>query len=185
MLNWFIAEPRALTAVAASTLGMYVLLICCARISGVRSFAEMSTFDIAVSVAVGSLIATTVATSSPPLAQGAAALVVLYVLQLGVSHVRARRRIAARTVDNRPILLMGDGGVLRRRNMVIARVTEDDLRTHLRGANVSDLAEIRAVVMEGTGTIHVLHGEHAQLDKPRPWILNNVWDSGDSKQNYM
>ena len=111
--------------------------------------------------------------------EGAAALVVLYVLQLGVSHVRARRRIAARTVDNRPILLMGDGGVLRRRNMVIARVTEDDLRTHLRGANVSDLAEIRAVVMEGTGTIHVLHGEHAQLDKPRPWILNNVWDYPD------
>ena len=64
-------------------------------------------------------------------------------------------------------------------DLVIARVTEDDLRTHLRGANVSDLAEIRAVVMEGTGTIHVLHGEHAQLDKPRPWILNNVWDYPD------
>ena len=179
MLNWFIAEPRALTAVAASTLGMYVLLICCARISGVRSFAEMSTFDIAVSVAVGSLIATTVATSSPPLAQGAAALVVLYVLQLGVSHVRARRRIAERTVDNRPILLMGKGGVLRRRNMAIARVTEDDLRTHLRAANVSDPAEVRAVIMEGTGTIHVLHGEHPQLAESRPWILDNVRDHSD------
>ena len=179
MLNWFIAEPRALTAVAASTLGMYVLLICCARISGVRSFAEMSTFDIAVSVAVGSLIATTVATSSPPLAQGAAALVVLYVLQLGVSHVRARRRIAERTVDNRPILLMGEGGVLRRRNMAIARVTEDDLRTHLRAANVSDPAEVRAVIMEGTGTIHVLHGEHPRLAESRPWILDNVRDHSD------
>ena len=175
-LNWFASTPVALAAVVGSTVGMYALLIMCARISGVRSFAEMSTFDIAVSVALGSLIATTIATEKPPLAQGALAVVTLYGLQLLVSHLRARRRAAERTVDNRPILLMAKGGVMRHRNLRIARVTEDDLRTHLRAANVSDLAEIRAVVMEGTGSIHVLHGAHAALDQPNPWILQNVRD---------
>ena len=101
-------------------------------------------------------------------------------LQLAVSHLRARRRAAERAVDNRPILLMGEGGVLRHRNLRVARVTEDDLRTHLRAANVSDPADVRAVVMEGTGTIHVLHGAHPALTEERPWILDNVRDYPDT-----
>jgi uncharacterized membrane protein YcaP (DUF421 family) len=60
-------------------------------------------------------------------------------------------------------------------NMRVARITEDDLRCQLRKANVIDPARVEAVVMEGTGTVHVLHG-HDEPPARDAWILQNVRD---------
>ncbi|RJS92843.1 DUF421 domain-containing protein [Salinisphaera sp. Q1T1-3] len=178
MSEWFLAGPQALLWIVVSTIGMYILIILCARFSGVRSFAEMSTFDIVVSVAIGSMVASVVVSKNPPLLQGAAAVITLYALQLAISHVRSIRRTAEKVIDNRPILLMGEGGMIRHGGLRVARVTEDDLRTHLRAANVSDPRAVRAVIMEGTGTINVLHGEHHALTDGA-WILHGVRDYGE------
>ena len=42
------------------------------------------------------------------------------------------------------------------------RVEEDDLIAKLREANVCDLSDVRAVVLETTGDITVLHGSRLQ-----------------------
>jgi uncharacterized membrane protein YcaP (DUF421 family) len=44
-------------------------------------------------------------------------------------------------------------------NMSKAWVSEDDLWGKIREANAIDPAQLRAVVMETTGTISVLHGD--------------------------
>ncbi|SDF43566.1 Protein of unknown function [Limimonas halophila] len=175
MLEWFAPALWPIVWVAASTAGMYLAVLGLARWSGVRSFAQMSTFDIAVTIAIGSLLATTVAAKNPPLLQGLAAVATLYTIQLIVSRLRVRWDRVERTVDNAPILLMGSGGELKHANMRVARITEDDLRCHLRKANVVDPAQVQAVVMEGTGTIHVLHHHGAALPWAS-WILHNVRD---------
>ncbi len=51
-----------------------------------------------------------------------------------------------------------------------ARVTEDDIRGKLREANVLNYGQIRAVVMEQTGDISVLHGD----DDFDPSLLSDV-----------
>ena len=43
-------------------------------------------------------------------------------------------------------------------NMQAARVTQDDLFAKLREANTLSMSEVRAVVLETTGDISVLHG---------------------------
>ncbi len=172
-LDWFAPGLLPVLWVVLSTGGMYLAVVILARASGVRSFAELSTFDIAVTIAIGSLLATTVASENPPLLQGLTAIATLYAIQLGVSRLRSRRRVVAKALNNPPILLMDANGELRRENMRIARVTEDDLRTHLRQANVIDPANVQAVVMEGTGAISVLHGHDRKL-AGNDWILENV-----------
>ena len=175
-IDWFTAPGLTpLLWVVLGTLGMYGTTLVLARWSGVRSFAQMSTFDIAVTIAVGSMIATTVASKDPPLLQGMVALATLYGLQLLVSRLRGRFSGIAKATDNTPILLMGPGGIVKEENMRVARVTEDDLRTHLRKANVHDRRAIRAVVIEGTGNINVLHGssDDTAVDE---WILQDVRD---------
>jgi uncharacterized membrane protein YcaP (DUF421 family) len=62
-----------------------------------------------------------------------------------------------KVVDNEPLLLMV-GPRMIAENMSKTRVSEDDLWAKIREANVIDPAQLRAVVMETTGTISVLHG---------------------------
>ena len=166
--------PGDLVSVAVTALAMYAVVLACARLAGVRSFAEMSNFDIAITIAIGSTIATTVVADSPALSRGIAGIVALYALQLAVSALRRRFRAAEKVLDNRPILVMGPRGRLLPRNMAVARITEDDLRATLRSANVHDLTQVQAVVMEGTGDIHVLRSNG---DTPvDAWLLQGVRD---------
>jgi uncharacterized membrane protein YcaP (DUF421 family) len=173
--EWLVGSPASLSFVALSTAGMYLTVLGLARWSGVRSFAEMSTFDIAVTIAIGSLLASSILSREPPLLHGIVAAASLYGLQLCVSRLRCASERWRRTVDNGPILLMGPGGEVLWENMRIARITEDDLRCQLRKANIIDPARIEAVVMEGTGNVHVLHG-HDAAPGPGAWILQNVRD---------
>jgi uncharacterized membrane protein YcaP (DUF421 family) len=174
-LDWFAPALTPLPWVILSTLAFYITLVVFARWSGVRSFAEMSTFDIAVTIAVGSLVAATVVSEDPPLIHGLVAVAGLYGLQLFVSRLRVRYRFVEAATDNAPILLMGAGGELKHANMRVARVTEDDVRGHLRQANVTDLSTVQAMVMEGTGHINVLHGGPGPLPRDS-WLLKGVRD---------
>lgn len=173
-IDWFAPALAPIAWVVLGTLGMYATIVVFARWSGVRSFAQVSTFDIAVTIAIGSLLAATVVAKNPPLLQGVAAVVTLYALQLGVSWLRSRWRPMEYALDNAPILLMGAGGQMLRPNMHVARVSEDDLRAHLRAANCTDPASVLAVVMEGTGKINVLHGGGTLARDD--WILDGVRD---------
>jgi len=84
---------------------------------------------------------------------------------LGVQYVVSRlRRSSDRfeaVIQNSPVLLMRDGKILDAA-MQATRVEEDDLIAKLREANVLDLSEVRAVVLEATGDISVLHGGKLQ-----------------------
>ncbi|MFC4352019.1 DUF421 domain-containing protein [Fodinicurvata halophila] len=175
-IEWFAPSSlQPILWIVLGTLGMYLTILGFARWSGVRSFAEMSTFDIAVTIALGSLVATTIVAKTPPLLQGMTAVATLFAIQLVVSRLRSRFAVFKTSTDNAPILLMGPGGTLKPSNMRIARVTEDDLRTHLRKANVVDPSLVQAVVMEGTGTINVLHSHAGDMPEDG-WILQGVRD---------
>ncbi len=168
-----VPEMQSVLRVMLSAAAMYAAVLAMARWAGVRSFAELSTFDIAVTIAIGSMIANTVVSKDPPLIQGVVAVASLYAIQLFVSRIRHRFGAVEAAVDTAPILLMGPGGRICWDNMQTARVTEEDLRCHLREANVADPTNVQAMVMEGTGSIHVLHGHDGKLSE-EAWILRGV-----------
>lgn len=153
-----------------SCIGIYVVVIIYTRIFGKRSFSKMSSFDFAMTVAIGSIIATTMLSSSVSLAQGGFGLLVVYVLQLSAAFCR-RFKIFTNAIDNTPLLLM-DGEKILYENLKKARVTIGDIRAKLREANVTDRSEILAVVFETTGDISVLHSAHkGDLED---WLLSDV-----------
>lgn len=145
-----------LGVVALSMVAAYAAVIIATRIGGLRSFSKMSSFDFAMTVAVGSLMAT-VAVTDTSLPAGLMALAVLYAVQIGIATAR-RRTSFEKAVDNVPVLLMVNGRFLEK-SMQQARVTESDVRAKLREANALSYDQVRAVVLETTGDISVLHGE--------------------------
>jgi uncharacterized membrane protein YcaP (DUF421 family) len=140
--------------VLLSTVSIYLSVIVYTRIAGLRSLATMSSFDFAATVAVGSTIAT-VANLGTPTAHGLLVLGTLYALQAAIAW--SRRTMNGRFIDNRPLVLMAGAEILHE-NLQVVRVTEWELMSQLRAHGVNRLDDVRAVIMESTGSISVLHG---------------------------
>lgn len=162
---------NALLLAVVSAFAILAAVIGYTRLAGLRSFSKMSSFDFAVTVAIGSLMAT-VSLSGSSLADGVVALGTLYVAQVAVALLR-RRHSFERIVDNQPVLLVAGTEYLEE-NLRRTRITEDDIRAKLREANVYDYGSLRAVVLETTGDISVIHGD-GPLDVG---IFRGVRDAG-------
>jgi uncharacterized membrane protein YcaP (DUF421 family) len=173
--SWILASGSTALMVVLSALGIYVALLACTRLVGLRSFSKMSSFDFAITVGMGTVLASTLLNEQPTLVQGVVGLVALYGVQYVVSRLRVRTALMSTLVDNEALLLMAGPHVLEE-NLRRARVTKDDLRAKLREANVIALEQVRAVVFESTGDISVLH---APPDGPdlEPGLLADVRDA--------
>ena len=171
MEKWFVFKELDLLAIVLTACGIYLAVIIFTRLAGKRSFSKMSSFDFAMTVAVGSMIATTVLSQSVSLWDGIIGLGAVYVLQIGVALLR-RYEPVQKVVDNTPLLLM-DGTNVLHENLKKARVSEGDLRSKLREANVIRLKEVRAVIFEATGDISVMHTED-ENEELEDWLMKDV-----------
>ena len=174
-LDWIVTTGPAILMSALSALGIFVALIVFTRLAGLRSFSKLSTFDFAITVAFGTMLASTMLVEDPPLLRAIATLGVLYLIQYVVSKMRERLSFVSSMVDNKPLLLMAGPEILHD-NLRKARVTEDDLHGKLRESNVIDYDQVRAVVMESTGDISVLHADPGGPDL-NPNLLSGVRDA--------
>lgn len=132
-------------------------MVLCVRLTGLRAFSKMSSYDFAVTIAFGSVLGGTVLSPTTNLWQGMTAMTALFVVQWAIGFARSQKGSVERAIDNTPLLLMSEGRILEA-NLAKARVTESDIRAKLREANVLDYDAVRAVVMETTGDVSVLHG---------------------------
>ena len=142
--------------IVLSAVALYALLILYTRLVGLRSFSKMSGFDFAITIAIGSVLASVTLWQKPTLWEGAVALGTLFGLQFVVGNLRKRVPGVTAALDNAPLLLM-DGEEVLSDNLQRANMTEADLRAKLREANVTRFDQVRAVVMESTGDVSVLH----------------------------
>ncbi|RNL84884.1 DUF421 domain-containing protein [Halostreptopolyspora alba] len=140
--------------VLVSAPAAYLVLVAFSRIAGLRSFSQMTNFDLAATVAFGSMLATTIVNSNISLLQGVVAMGALFGAQALMARTRLRSRLE-RVLDNRPLLLMRHSRMLPQ-NMRKAKVTENDLVSKLRLAGVTRMDQVDAVVLETTGEVSVL-----------------------------
>ena len=119
----------------------------------------MTVFDFAVTVAIGLLFAgASQATDWAGFAQPTLAIAVLLGSQHGLARLRKSSSGFAATIQNDSALLMRDGEI-NQTSLDKTSVIEDDLVANFREANVMNYTEVRAVVLETTGDISVLHGD--------------------------
>ncbi len=143
------------------------------RLIGLRSFSKMTAFDFVTTVATGSLLgAAATARDWLGFIVPSGAMLALLGTQAIIAEMRIHSIRWLKIIENEPLLLMREG-LMDKPAMKKARVTEDDLLAKLREANVLKLSEVRAVALETTGDISVLHGE--ELDES---LLESVRRSG-------
>ena len=129
------------------------------RIVGLRSLSKMTNFDFVSTVATGSLLASAATVSEwPAFIQCLVAIMFLFVAQYVLARMRKSTDNVENVLSNKPMLLMRDG-VMDEAALKSARVTKSDVIAKLRESNALSLDKVRAVVLESTGDISVLHGD--------------------------
>ena len=154
------------------TIVVIFTILALTRLHGLRSFSKMSGFDFAITVSIGSVLAGAVTTLDTNLIVFVVAIIALFLVQICISQLRIRSARAQRAIDNTPTLLMKDGQMLKE-NMKNCGVSTSDLWAKLREANAYNLDEVRAVVMEATGDVSVLHGAK-DGPKTSPEVMQGV-----------
>lgn len=151
---WFDSWAPALRTVVVGSLS-YLTLIVLLRISGKRTLAKLNAFDLVVTVAVGSTLATILLSSSVSFTQGAAALGLLAGLQMIAALLSSRRRWGRRVLTSPPTVLLRDGKLLPE-VLSRQRLSDADIRQAVRGSGHGDLGAIGAVVLESDGSLSVI-----------------------------
>ncbi len=133
----------------------YVVLVVFLRISGKRTLSKMNAFDLIVTVALGSTLATILISKDVSLAQGATAFALLIAMQFAVTWSSVRVRWVRNLVAAEPSLLLYRGQFLAAA-LRSARVTEDELRAAVRAAGMPTIEEVEAIVLETDGSFSVV-----------------------------
>ncbi len=154
--DWVFTSWTTVPLIVLSAMTMYLALIALTRVAGIRSFSKMSGFDFAVTVAIGSVLASIIVAKDPPIFSGVAALSILFAIQIGFAALRCRWDFIGGLSDNKPRLIM-IGDTIQYDQLRKAKMTEGDLMGKLREANVLDFSQVELVVAETTGDVSVLH----------------------------
>ncbi|MGY1608443.1 MULTISPECIES: DUF421 domain-containing protein [unclassified Geodermatophilus] len=151
---WFDSWSDLGRIVAVGT-SAYLTVVLVLRLSGKRTLAKLNAFDLVVTVALGSTLATILLSSDVSWAEGAIALVLLALLQTVVAWTTVRRPRWRGLVTARPTLLLRSGCVLPAA-LRETRMTEDEVRQAVRASGAGDLSSIAAVVLESDGSLSVV-----------------------------
>jgi uncharacterized membrane protein YcaP (DUF421 family) len=142
---------RIVAVGAAAYLSVVVVL----RVSGKRTLAKLNAFDLVVTVALGSTLATILLNSDVSWAEGVTALLLLAGLQALVAWVTVHRSGARAVVTSRPTLVWRDGRPIESA-LLQQRVAVDEVRQAVRATGTGDLGDVAAVVLESDGTLSVI-----------------------------
>jgi uncharacterized membrane protein YcaP (DUF421 family) len=140
--------------VGSLSYGMLVLML---RISGKRTLTKLNAFDLVVTVALGSTLATTLLSNSVPLAEGVLAMALLIGLQFALTWSSVRSKAVNAVIKSEPALLLHRGVVLEHALMA-QRVTRDEVIAGLRNAGVACIEDAEAVILETDGSLSVIAG---------------------------
>lgn len=156
----FIDTPHGLLRVLIVGMLAYAAVVAILRISGKRTLAKMNAFDLVVTVALGSTLATIILSKDVALLEGVLALTLLAALQFIVAWSSLRFGWASRIAKSDARVLLRDG-VIDRAALRDERVTEEELRAAVRKGGYGGPDAIAAVVLETDGTFSVIPTAHA------------------------
>lgn len=156
MDDWIGATWGTVAAVALSTVLIYVSAIVVVRVGGRRTITQLSAFDAVVTIALGSLLATTAVTRSTSYAEGLTAIVTLLVLQTGLAAVRQKVPRLRRLVDFSPELVVDGGEPVLSDRPWSSQLTDQELASQLRQKGLREVTGTTFVILEPNGSMTVL-----------------------------
>lgn len=147
----------------------YLALVVLLRVSGKRTLSKMNAFDLVVTVALGSTLATILLSQDVALLEGIVAFAVLIGMQFVIAWLSVRSRTVSRLVKAEPRLLVYNSQLLHSA-LHAERVVEAEVLAAVRQQGLAALDAVAAVVLETDGSFTII----PQVDQSEPAALQGV-----------
>jgi uncharacterized membrane protein YcaP (DUF421 family) len=142
--------------VALAAIAAYVVLIICVRVSGKRTLSQLNAFDLIVTIALGSMLSSTILDSSLPFVEGVTGVAVLILMQVILARLTSRFRWADQLVKAQPIVLVHNG-VMDKSAMASVDITEAEVISALRLGHWDQINDVKSVTLETNGGLTVVY----------------------------
>lgn len=136
------------------TFVLYLLLIAVIRLMGKRQIGEMEPSEFVVTMLVANLASIPMQDGAIPLLSGMIPILTVLGMELVLSWLTLRSVALRRVLCGKPMILVDNGRILQE-NLRAARITLDELLSHLREKDVLDFRTVQIAILETNGSLTV------------------------------
>lgn len=155
MNELFIADHIGLLRVVLSALITYVYVVIFIHLAGKRSTSQMNNFDWVVTVAIGSIVASTIILKDLPLFEGFLAVLALLTAQFFVTKLSAHYPTFSDIVHAEPTIIFYRGNFVEGA-LIKERLAQQEVMCAIRQCGIYRMQEVGAVVLESDAKLSVL-----------------------------
>lgn len=152
---FFTPEWRSLMGIIVTAPCIYILVIFYIRLVGKRATSQMNNFDWIVTVAMGSLVGSTIILEDISFFEGSLAIGLLLLMQYVITKLMCNFSTMQKWIKSSPTLLVYEGKFLND-NMRAERILESEVHSAIREKGAYLLSEIQAVVIEADAKLSVI-----------------------------
>jgi uncharacterized membrane protein YcaP (DUF421 family) len=169
--SWFFQSWQDLGRIVVVGVLAYIALVFLLRISGKRTLTKMNAFDMVITFALGSTLASVLLTKDVTLIEGIVAFTVLIFLQYIISYCSIHSEKFRSIIKSQPTLLFYRGQMIELA-MKEQRISPDEISAAIRAKRVSQLQEVEAVILETNGSFSVILKTGKLADTINPNVPN-------------
>lgn len=135
---------------------MYVILMLVFRVAGRRTLSEATTFDLLLLLIISETTQEALVDDDHSMTHAFVLIVTFVGMNIGMSLIKQRSRVAERLLDGVPLVLVENGEPIRER-LEKSRVDEEDILEAARETQgINEMSEIRLAVLARDGQISVV-----------------------------
>ncbi|QAY68283.1 DUF421 domain-containing protein [Paenibacillus protaetiae] len=142
------------------TLLIYLVVFLVMRFMGKREIGKLSVFDLVISVMIAEIAVFIIEDTKRPIWEGILPMVILLVVQIGISLLILKNRTIRKVFDGKPSIIIAKGK-LDREVMKKQRYNLDDLLLQLRENNIQNVADVEFAILETSGKLSVIEKDSA------------------------
>lgn len=151
----FFDDLRGLIRVVIASIAGYAALVAFLRISGKRTLTKLNAFDLVVTVALGSTLATIILSEDVAILEGLLGLLMLVLLQFVVTYLTVHVPGFLEVVKSEPRLLVRHGVVVEEA-LRKERINPKEILAAVRSEGLTGIEEAGAVILETDGSLSVI-----------------------------
>jgi uncharacterized membrane protein YcaP (DUF421 family) len=166
----FTSDDAPITYVAEivfRTFVMFLILIIALKLLSKRGVKQLSVFELAILIALGSAIGDPMFYHHVPVTYGAVVLVVVIFIYKVITSLTARYKLIEEALEGKPILLLEDG-LMQYDNYKTIGLPYDKFFAELRLQSIDHLGQVRKAYLETSGEISVYFFEDDQVREGLP-----------------
>ncbi len=151
----FFSDYSTLISILVKGVSIYIFIIIALKMFGKRSLAKFNAFDFIVTIALGSILASTLTNNKVTVVDGFLSILVVLMLQYLVSNFAVKIPFLNKLIKSEPALLYYNGKFLEKA-LEKERVQKEEILQAARESGEQDLSQINQVILETNGTLSVI-----------------------------